>query len=355
MDLRNSRGSLIRGGLLGLAVGAGVCYCVYRATSRKKRNEGAEEAGLKGEIIQKEHEDRLCSTSWGEAQIATPEQAPILDDNIFSSTRQKDSSCLQQGMNFPASPDGLEANHIQSLIYLLESMEDPLIQEQALITLGNSAAFSINQDIIRNLGGLSVIGSMLSVPADNIKEKALNALNNLSMNIKNQEELKRYITKICEETSSSPLNSELQLAGLRFLTNMSVTNDYHYMMSSSIPCFLYLLLDGDERTQTQVLKVLVNLSANPAMTDHLLSARAPFLLSLFDGCTNKEVLLRVLVFATNLAQHMNKESAIASQHSEDSIFAMIWGNSTQCTQKLASLLHHQDAEVKNQVAKLIML
>ncbi|XP_015270548.1 PREDICTED: armadillo repeat-containing protein 10 isoform X2 [Gekko japonicus] len=356
MFLRNSRGFLMRGGLVGLVVvGAGVCYYVYRATSRKRKNEGPEEAGLKGESIRKEHEQRLGSTSWGEAQMAIPEQAPVLGQNIFSSTGQKDSSHLQQGMNFPVSPDGLEVHHIQSLIYLLESVEDPLIQEQALITLSNSAAFSVNQDIIRNLGGLSVIGSMLSVPATNVKEKALNALNNLSMNIKNQEELKRYITKICEETSSSPLNSELQLAGLRFLTNMSLTNYYHHMMTSSIPCFLHLLLDGDERTQTQVLKVLVNLSANPAMTEHLLSAQAPFLLSLFDSCINKEVLLRVLVFATNLTQHMKKEeSAIASHHSEDSIFSMLRGNSTQCAEKLASLFHHHDTEVKEQVAKLVM-
>lgn len=48
-------------------------------------------------------------------------------------------------MNFPVSPDGLEINHIQSLIDLLESVEDPLVQEQALITLSNSAAFSVNQ------------------------------------------------------------------------------------------------------------------------------------------------------------------------------------------------------------------
>lgn len=46
------------------------------------------------------------------------------------------------------------------------------------------------QDIIRNLGGLSVVGNMLSLPDTNVKEKALNALNNLSMNIKNQEVLK---------------------------------------------------------------------------------------------------------------------------------------------------------------------
>lgn len=45
------------------------------------------------------------------------------------------------------------------------------------------------QDIIRNLDGLSVIGGMLSDCVPKVTEKALNALNNLSMNIKNQEEI----------------------------------------------------------------------------------------------------------------------------------------------------------------------
>lgn len=47
----------------------------------------------------------------------------------------------------------------------------------------------IFQDIIRNLDGLSVIGGMLSDCVPKVKEKALNAFNNLSMNIKNQEEI----------------------------------------------------------------------------------------------------------------------------------------------------------------------
>ncbi|NXL57520.1 ARM10 protein, partial [Chordeiles acutipennis] len=162
---------------------------------------------------------------------------------------------------------------LRKLIHLLQATDDPLIQEQALITLSNSAAFSVNQEIIRNLDGLSVIGGLLSDCVPKVKEKALNALNNLSMNIKNQEEIQAYITQVCRNIESAPLNSDLQLAGLRLLTNMSVTNDYHHKMINSIPCFLHLLSEGTERTQVQVLKVLVNLSANPGMTRHLLRAQ----------------------------------------------------------------------------------
>lgn len=45
----------------------------------------------------------------------------------------------------PVSTHTMDADALQKLIYLLQATDDPLIQEQALITLGNSAAFSVNQ------------------------------------------------------------------------------------------------------------------------------------------------------------------------------------------------------------------
>ncbi|KAM9026161.1 armadillo repeat-containing protein 10 isoform 2-T2 [Ara ararauna] len=208
-----------------IVLGAGACYCLWRLAASGRR--GPRAAG-------------------GAARGPPPDNSP------------------------PVSTHTMDGDALQKLIYLLHATDDPLIQEQALITLGNSAAFSVNQDIIRNLGGLSVIGGMLSDCVPKVKEKALNALNNLSMNIKNQEEIQVYITQVCGNVESAPLNSDLQLAGLRLLTNMSVTSDYHRKMISSIPCLFHLLSEGTERTQIQVLKVLVNLSANPAMTRHLL-------------------------------------------------------------------------------------
>ncbi|KAM6420745.1 LOW QUALITY PROTEIN: armadillo repeat-containing protein 10 [Pluvialis apricaria] len=255
----------------------------------------------------------------------------------------------------PVSTHTMDADALQKLIHLLQATDDPLIQEQALITLSNSAAFSVNQDIIRNLDGLSVIGGMLSDCVPKVKEKALNALNNLSMNTKNQGEIQVYITQVCRNVESAPLNSDLQLAGLRLLTNMSVTSDYHHKMINSIPCFLRLLSEGTERTQIQVLKVLVNLSANAAMTRHLLRAQMPSLLLLFDNCINRDILLRALTFAANLKKNVNNEdgTTIQDQYHEGSIFFTLCRDSTPFAQKLASLLHHPDTEVKEQVVRIL--
>ncbi|XP_077692064.1 armadillo repeat-containing protein 10 isoform X2 [Eretmochelys imbricata] len=304
----------------GLVLGAGACYCVYRLTGSRRAGAAA---GTEG------------AASAGSA----PGGGLLTQVSGLSGLTWRGPSSLRSDTDLPKSPSNLDANHLQKLIHLLESTDDPLIQEQALVTLSNSAAFSVNQDIIRNLDGLSVIGKMLSNSIPKVKEKALNTLNNLSMNVKNQEEIKVYILQVCKEIELSPLNSDLQLAELRLLTNMSVTNDYHHMMTDAIPCLLHLLSEGNERTQIQVLKVLVNLSANPAMTRHLFSVQAPSLLSLFDNCINKDILLRALTFAANLNENMKNEEGIITQdqYSEDSIFSLLCGHSTQYAKKLNML------------------
>ncbi|XP_066038931.1 armadillo repeat-containing protein 10 isoform X2 [Chamaea fasciata] len=230
----------------------------------------------------------------------------------------------------PVSTHTMDVDALQKLIHLLQATDDPLIQEQALITLSNSAAFSVNQDIIRNLDGLSVIGGMLSNCVPKVKEKALNALNNLSMNIKNQEEIQVFITQVCRTVESAPLNSDVQLAGLRLLTNMSVTSDYHQKMINSIPCFLHLLSEGTERTQV------------------------PSLVLLFDNCINRDILIRALAFAANLKKSMNdEEGTMIEEYSEDSIFFTLCRDSAPFAQRLASLLHHPDTEVKEQVVRIL--
>ncbi|XP_038597439.1 armadillo repeat-containing protein 10 [Tachyglossus aculeatus] len=293
--------------LWGAVLGAGACYCAYRLARHERGR------GFSGR--------------------------PVRPGNA----------------NIPKSPGSLEAQDLQKLIRLLEA-EDPLVREKALITLGNSAAFSANQEIIRDFGGLPAIGNLLDDPTPKVKEKALDALNNLSMNLRNQEEIKVFVGKVCEETLSSPLNSALQLAGLRLLTNMSVTNDYQHLVSDSISDFLHLLSAGNENTQVQVLKVLVNLSANPAMTKELLSAQAPpSLISLFNGSVAREVLLRVVRLVANLNDHVGREEVVTARRrplSEDSLFALLYGETGLGAQKLTALTHHPDPEVREQIARI---
>ncbi|XP_051890106.1 armadillo repeat-containing protein 10 [Pristis pectinata] len=149
---------------------------------------------------------------------------------------------------------GLDQQHLQVILGLLKRTSDTSIREHALVTIGNSAAFTVNQDLIRSLGGLSVIANCLLDEVTSVKVKAMNALTNLSLNVANQEELKVWIPQVLKIQETATLNSELQIAGLRMLTNISVVNSHHHMMTNSIPHFLKLLVDGTENVKIQALK-----------------------------------------------------------------------------------------------------
>nr|XP_030690184.1 armadillo repeat-containing protein 10 isoform X2 [Globicephala melas] len=233
----------------GLVLAAGACYCFYRLTRGRRR-------GVPG------------------LRLRPSRSAEDLTNGSYD--------------------DILNAEQLQKLLYLLESTEDPVIIERALVTLGNNAAFSVNQVTIRELGGIPIIGSKINNPNQSIKEKALNALNNLSVNVENQIKIK-----------------------------------------------------------VQVLKLLLNLSENPAMTDGLLGAKVDSsFLSLYDGHVAKEILLRVLTLFQNITTCLEKEGRLAIQptFTEGSLFYLLYGE--ECAQKMRALVYHHDADVKEKVTMI---
>ncbi|XP_008684374.2 armadillo repeat-containing protein 10 [Ursus maritimus] len=289
----------------GLVFGAGACYCIYKLT-RGQRQDG------RGLRLRPSHSaEDLTSGSYD---------------------------------------DVLNVDQLQKLLYLLESTDDPVIIERALVTLGNNAAFSTNQVIIRELDGIPVIGSKINNPNPSIKEKALNALNNLSVNVENQVKIKVYMNQVCKDVLSGPLDSAVQLAGLRLLTNMTITDDHQHMLSCYVPDLFRVLLAGNARTKVQVLKLLVNLSENPAMAEGLLGAQVDSsFLSLYDSHVAKEILLRALTLSQNITKCLGKEGSSAAQPTfpTGSLFFLLYGE--EYAQKMRVLAEHCDADVKEKV------
>ncbi|XP_068962653.1 armadillo repeat-containing protein 10-like isoform X2 [Petaurus breviceps papuanus] len=280
------------GWVAGLVLGAGACYCVYRLTWGKEKSRKTAAAGG----------SRGCPAVPGRT---LPQRGSGLQVTSSPSPPAENDCTKSSGI--------LDAQHLKKLICLLQSTEDALIRERALITLGNSAAFSVNQV---------------------------------------------HLSQICEETLSSPLNSDVQLAGLRLLTNMTVTNDYQHLIANSISGLFDLLCVGNENTKIQTLKVLLNLSANPAMTKELLNVQvSSSLISLFDGNVEREILLRVLTLFANLKDSIKQKENAFVQHSfnNTSLFSLLYGESTECTEKLLALACHHDVNVKEKVAKILTI
>ncbi|VFV19758.1 armadillo repeat-containing [Lynx pardinus] len=258
--------------------------------------------------------------------------------------------------NFPYKIDDiLGAPDLQKVLNILERSNDPFIQEIALVTLGNNAAYSFNQNAIRELGGLPIIAKLIKTKDLIIREKAYNALNNLSVNAENQGKIKTYISQVCDDTMICHLDSAVQMAGLRLLTNMTVTNHYQHLLSYSFPDFFALLFLGNYFTKIQIMKLIINFTENPAMTRELVSCKVPSeLISLFNKEWDREILLNILTLFENINDNIKSEGLASSkkEFSRSSLF-FLFKESGVCIKKIKALANHNDLVVKVKVLKVL--
>ncbi|XP_051548506.1 armadillo repeat-containing protein 10 [Myxocyprinus asiaticus] len=324
--------------LLGIVAGAGASYGIYKLVFGRVADGGNRR---KSKSVTVQPGSLMAKVSGFKVVGKT--------DHLDASVNTESSGIHSQ------SAASLEPRHLSILLSLLQSSPDPEERRKVLVTLGNAAAFTVNQDLLREFGGLHIIASFLSDPSPEVRVQTLNALNNLSMNICNQEQLKVYVPSVMQLIEMSPVNSDLQLAALRLLTNLSVTDNHQHLMKSSITLLLSLLVVSNEILQIQVLKVLVNLSSNPDLMDDIVQTQAPAsLILLFDGCTSTAVLIRLLYFVGNLrAWRPSAQVAEALRRKQDSLYCVLLDSSSQLHRRLPLLLSHTDEEVKTQVARLL--
>ncbi|KAL2768445.1 armadillo repeat-containing X-linked protein 1 [Daubentonia madagascariensis] len=258
--------------------------------------------------------------------------------------------------NFPYKIDDiLSAPDLQKVLNILERTNDPFIQEVALVTLGNNAAYSFNQNAIRELGGVPIIAKLIKTKDPIIREKTYNALNNLSVNAENQGKIKTYISQVCDDTMVCRLDSAVQMAGLRLLTNMTVTNHYQHLLSYSFPDFFALLFLGNHFTKIQIMKLIINFTENPAMTRELVSCKVPSeLISLFNKEWDREILLNILTLFENVNDNIKSEGLASSrkEFSRSSLF-FLFKESGVCVKKIKALANHNDLVVKVKVLKVL--
>ncbi|VFV19761.1 armadillo repeat-containing [Lynx pardinus] len=328
----------------GLVIGAGACYCIYRLTRGRKQNKEKMAEGGSGDVDDVGDCPGARYNDWSDDDDDNSENKGIVwyppwaRIGTEAGTRARArararATRARRAVQKRASPNSddtiLSPQELQKVLCLVEMSEKPYILEAALIALGNNAAYAFNRDIIRDLGGLPIVAKILNTRDPIVKEKALIVLNNLSVNAENQRRLKIYMNQVCDDTITSRLNSSVQLAGLRLLTNMTVTNEYQHMLANSISDFFRLFSAGNEETKFQVLKLLLNLAENPAMTRELLRAQ-----NINDNFKWEE-----------------NESA-QNQFSEGSLFFFL-KEFQVCADKILGIESHHDFLVKVKVGKFM--
>uniref|UniRef100_A0A3B4BFI9 Armadillo repeat-containing domain-containing protein n=1 Tax=Periophthalmus magnuspinnatus TaxID=409849 RepID=A0A3B4BFI9_9GOBI len=280
----------------------------------------------------------------------------LISSSSFRKSRKGTRNDSSNVSTVSLQPGSLLAKHLKTLLSCLQFSNSQDDKCRMLLTLANASAFVINQNLIREYEGIPIIAGFLSDPAADVRVQSLIALNNLSMNIENQEQLTVYVPKVLELIETSPMNSELQLCALRLLTNLSVTDKHQHLLKDSIKLLLSLfVLNISVFFQVQTLKVLVNLSSNPDMMDDIVQVQAPAsVLLLFDPRTVPAVLVRLLTFAGNLkAWRPSAQVAAELRQNQDSLFRLMLDESSQLHSRVLPLLSHPEEEVRLQAARVL--
>uniref|UniRef100_A0A8D0LJX3 Armadillo repeat-containing domain-containing protein n=1 Tax=Sus scrofa TaxID=9823 RepID=A0A8D0LJX3_PIG len=245
---------------------------------------------------------------------------------------------------------------LEKLICMIEMTEDPSIHEIANNALYNSPDYPFSHEVIRNAGRISIIEGLLNNPYPSVRQKALNALNNISVAAENHRKVKTYLNQVCEDTITYPLNSNVQLAGLRLIKHLTIISEYQHMVTNYISEFLRLLTVGSGETKDHILGMLLNFSKNPSMTKDLLIANAPAsLINIFSKKETKENILNALSLFENINYHFKRRAKVFTQDkfSKNSLY-FVFQRPKACAKKLRVLAaEYNDPEVKERVELLL--
>uniref|UniRef100_A0A8C6DKH7 Armadillo repeat-containing domain-containing protein n=1 Tax=Moschus moschiferus TaxID=68415 RepID=A0A8C6DKH7_MOSMO len=162
----------------GLMIWAGACYCIYRLT--KGRAQSVRRLARNG------------SKSWAGGQANGGYCVEATNRAVGGSWTVAENQA--SGTSWAGT-----GNQLEKLICMIEMTEDPSIHEIANNALCNSSDHPFSHEITRNAGRISVIEGLLNNPYPSVRQKALNALNNISVAAENHRKVTVFRETFTEE------------------------------------------------------------------------------------------------------------------------------------------------------------
>ncbi|XP_049500068.1 armadillo repeat-containing X-linked protein 5 isoform X2 [Panthera uncia] len=241
----------------------------------------------------------------------------------------------------------LEPKEFDKLVALLKLTKDPFIHEIATMIMGISPAYPFTQDIIHDVGITVMIENLVNNPNVIEHPRALNIVDDNSESSEEPKPGESYVYQVCKDIFSYPLNSPVQLAGLKLLVHLSVKFEDHHIIINYIPDFLTLLSKGSVKTKFYVLKVFLRLSKNQANTRELISAKVlSSLVAPFNKNESKANILNIIEIFENINfQFKKKVKLFTKEEFTKSELISIFQEAKEFGQKLQDLVEHSDPEV----------
>jgi len=201
-----------------------------------------------------------------------------------------------------SKPRELTPYESRSLVALLHSNDKEKIA-RTLVTISNCAAFTRNQDSLREAGILVRLPSLLAGPDRSVQLAAVMACANLALNTGNMKEMEQTVVVLVllADDRASDLDPEFLSQTLLALTNIAVLPDWHHQFRPLLPRLLHLWFSASNTIKFQSLRLLINLACNEDTIPHLLSARCEDDLTLMVSRTAPDdQLLRSVTLLANI-------------------------------------------------------
>lgn len=209
----------------------------------------------------------------------------------------------------------MNSEEFEKLVTLLKSTTDPLIHKVAQIAMGVINVHPFAQEFINEVGVVTLIESLLSFPSSEMRKKAVITLNP-PCGDERQRKVELHVKHMCEETACFPLNSPGQQSGLKILGQLTADSSNHHRIVANYFSELFRVLSlGNSKTRNLVLKVLLNLSENPAAARDMISTKALAALKLiFTQKEAKANLVSAVAIFINIKEHIRKGSIVVVDH-----------------------------------------
>ncbi|KAM8753461.1 G protein-coupled receptor associated sorting protein 3 [Rhynchonycteris naso] len=209
----------------------------------------------------------------------------------------------------------MTSEEFEKLVSLLESTTDPLIHKIAQIAMGIVNVHPFAQEFINEVGVVTLIESLLSFPSSEMRKDAVITLTPPSGS-ERQRKLELHVKHMCKETMSFPLNSPGQQSGLKILGQLTTGSNHHHIVVTYFTEFFQLLTQGNRKTRNLVLKLLLNMSENPAAARDMINTKALAALKLiFNQKEAKANLVSAVAIFINIKEHIRKGSIVVVDHS----------------------------------------
>nr|XP_008542389.1 PREDICTED: armadillo repeat-containing protein 12 isoform X1 [Equus przewalskii]XP_008542390.1 PREDICTED: armadillo repeat-containing protein 12 isoform X1 [Equus przewalskii]XP_008542391.1 PREDICTED: armadillo repeat-containing protein 12 isoform X1 [Equus przewalskii] len=328
----------IRKSIVGLAMGAGAIYLLYKAIK----------AGIKCQ-------PPLCSNSpiciarecSGPGERALPQEAPALEASSVGGPT---------GLAIERERHGRDSGELRRLLNSLECKQDEYAKSMILHSITRCVYLLEAEASACTTDDIVLVGSMLDDKDNSVKIQALNTLKAFSGIRKFRLKIQEQSIKVLELVSTI-WDSELHIAGLRLLNNLPLPDFVHPQLRRVMPALMDILQSDYILAQVQAVRLLSYLAQKNDLLYDILNCqvRSNFL-NLFQSTQPGSLLFEILVFAERLSEGRNSPHyrAVKWHYNEQSLHEALFGDESRLADRLLALVIHPKEEVQIQACKVIV-